>query len=296
MVPLEKKQTYLTQALSTPKIKAFYNLLVGISIPLLDEEMNESDLLFIGIVNSIVSNNRHQFDLQYEKKSRSNPTKDSKTPFVNDDFLIFCLIVGIIKFQLDKTWILNVLGVRTHDKTTITFENIVRENYFSKSNCFEVVLMFFQMKDRGLINDTLVNDTLDSISSNQRIFESRSDFLIICTICAYDLCIKLKIVPDGGEIKLLQEFNVRFLKRMKLVTWIIQLVVMIVFLYVMIRLLSLWPAIKVFFDKYGYVFALMGALGITFIGNSIPQIKKKSFELILRLFGYSEGLIKRSLR
>ncbi|NQT65494.1 MAG: hypothetical protein HQ554_04885 [FCB group bacterium] len=144
MVSIENKADYQLRINESPKLAAFNNLLLGKSfVPSLQQNLNESDKIYFGLVSAIHSNNKVVFETHYNKKKRSNPSKDSPTPFVNDDFLIFCLILGVIKFEYDKNWIKNIISIRSRNPITITFENILNENYYSKSNLPEIVLVFF---------------------------------------------------------------------------------------------------------------------------------------------------------
>lgn len=137
-----------------------------------------------------------------------------------------------------------------------------------------------------------MNIAFKSIYENTTLFESKSDFQIISSIRAYEIIILLKVSPDGSEVNFLKKFNTIFLQRIKVLNWIIQIITLIVFLYVLGRYFSNSQESKAFFDKYGNIFTVLGALGLTFLGNFIPFIKKKSLEIIMRLFGYPKEFIK----
>lgn len=288
MVSIEDKVIYQLRINETPKLAAFNNLLLNKPFLLNIPELNESEEIYFGIISAIQSKNKILFETHYNKKKKSNPSKESPSPFVNDDFLIFCLIVGIVKFNSNKSWINNIIAIRSRNNITITFENIINENYFSKNNLPEIVLMFFQLTNKELINSEFLTLTFKSISENMALFESKSDFHIICAKCAYDLCIVLKESPDGSEIKLLQLFNEKFLKRVKILSWLVQTVLMFLFLFLIIKVFSCFPTVKTFFDDYDPIF---GVLGLSLLGNFIPAIKKNSYEMLLKAFGYSNELI-----
>lgn len=290
MVSLENKNTYLDRIKGIPKLKAFYDLLIEKSTVFSNNDsLSETDELFFRIITAIQTNDREAFERLYLKKSKSNPSKESPAPFVNDDFLIFCLIVGISKFEFDKSWIKNIVSIRSRSAITITLENLLNEDYNSKSNLYEIVLIYIQLNNTSLITNSLLNDTFKNISRNTTLFESKSDFQILCAIQAYDLIIELKEAPEGSEINLLKQFKSRFLKRVKILTWIIQTSIMILFLFGLIELISNVPSIKNFFNDYDPLF---GVLGLSIFGNFIPSIKKKSYEILLRIFGYPKALIK----
>lgn len=147
------------------------------------------------------------------------------------------------------------------------------------------------MNNQSLITNDLLTTAFRSVTANTALFESRSDFHIICSIRAYDLIIALKVAPDGGEVSLLREFNKEFLKRMKFWAWLAQTSIVIGIIYGGFEIISEYPFVKEYIDKIGSVLKVLGAVGISQLVNLLPIVKKKSHELLLRLFGYPKELI-----
>lgn len=293
MVSLEDKVNYHFRINESQKLTAFNNLLLGKPFsPTSNSDTIETEEIYFRIASAIHLNDKASFETYFSKKRKSNPSKEYPSPFVNDDFLIFCLIVGIIKFNEDKSWIKNIISLRSRNAVTITFENLLIDNFYSRNNLPEIVLMFFQLIDQSLINNDILTTTFKSISENTTLFESKSDFHIICSIRAYDLIIILKESPNGGEVYLLREFNKKFLKRIKVLAWIVQTIVLIVIFYLGIEIVSVYPAVKEYIDKIGSVLKVLGIIGLSQIGNVLPVVRKKSYEIILLLFGYPKHLIK----
>lgn len=292
MVPLEPRLNYLSRIDESPKLKAFNNMLL--SKPTIyppSQEVNESEEIYYGIINSISTNNRTEFEKYYNKKSKSNPSKESPAPFVNDDFLIFCLVSGILKFDLDRQWIKKIISIRTRNSITITLENIINENFYSKSNLAEIVLVYAQLYNPSLIKNELLNDTHKSVTENISLFKKKSDFHILCAIRAYDIVLEFKEPDEGSEIQLLKAFKSKFLKRIRILAFFIRTGVFILFMYGLVTLISSIPQIKYFLEKYDPVFTILGVLGLSLLGNFIPLFNKISNELILKLFGYPRQLI-----
>lgn len=294
MVPLENRIDYLKRINENSKLKAFNNLLLGQDFAFSNhQDLNETEEIYFGLLKAIQSSSRSDFEKFYNIKSKSKPNKDSHAPFVNDDFLIFALILGVVKFGKDKTWLSYILSIRNRSPLTITFENILNENYFSTSNLPEIVLMFLQIINEELISDKLVNFTFKKITENVGLFESRSDFQIICSLRAYDLMLTLKELTDTSELDLFKKFNDKFVKRIHYLLWIIQLVLFASLIYILLNLPEYKPEVIKFIDKYNYVFTIFGALGLSLLGNLIPIFKDKSQEAIMRVLGYPKELIKR---
>lgn len=292
MVSLENRADYSFRINESPKLTAFNNLLLNRTTILTQNlDLNESDEIYLGLIQSILATEKTTFIYFYNKKNKSHPSKESPSPFVNDDFLIFCLIVGIEKFSLEKNWIKNIVSIRVRNGITITFENILNENYYSKDNLSEIVLMYFQLINPSLITNDLLNEAYIGLSKNTELFEGKSDFQILCALRAYDLIILLKESPSGSEINLLKKFNLAFLKRVKLLSWLVQTAILAALMYGAIELISYNPSIKTFFDKFGTVLKIFGIFGLSQIGNAFPVFKRKSYDSLLRIFGYPAELI-----
>lgn len=276
------------------KLKAFHYFLLDKEIASLPKKnISDSDEQFLKILTSIQTNNKTTFEEIYTIKSKSKPSKDSPAPFVNDDYLIFSLIIAITKFGIDKTWIKNILSIRNRNTTTITLENILNENYSSTSNLAEVVLMYLQLNNQSKMNNHMLNAAYKSITANITLLENRNDFQILCAFRAFDLIIEQKEASEGNEIALLKTFNQNFTKRIKLLSWLLQASIFFGLIYGLFKLPIYSPKSIAFIEKYNFVFTLLGVSGFTFLGNQIPFIKNKSQELLMTLFGYPKELIKK---
>lgn len=291
MVSLENRFLYMERLKESPKLKAFYRFIhdneVGLS-----NYGNDSEEQFFKIISAIQTNNKTAFEEIYSKKSKSKPNRDSPAPFVNDDYLIFCLIVGICKFSIEKTWIKSIISIRTRNATTITFENILNENYLSTSNQLEVVLMFLHLYNQSIINNNILNTAYKSIIGNTTLLESRSDFQILCAFRGYDLVIEQKEASEGNEISSLKIFNQTFKTRIKFLSLILHAIIIFCVIYILFKLPIYSPETIKIIDENDHIFTLIGVSGFTFLGEKIPVIKDKSQELLMRLFGYPKELIK----
>lgn len=295
MVSLENKINYLDRIGDSPKLSAFNQLLTGKAIAQpVSSDLSETDEIYFGIISAIQSNDKSAFEKHYSKKSKSNPSKESPTPFVNDDFFVFSIILGVSKFNLDKAWIKNIVSIRSKNPITTTLDNLLAENYYSTSNLPEIVLMFMQNINSSLITNDFLNSTLIRINANTALFDNKSDFQILCAIYAYNSIILLKEAPDGSEIQMLKSFDSRFVKNMKILSWLLQLVFLLVIFYLLLQLPVYSPEAIELIDDYGYLFTVLGALGFTFFGNQLSFIRRKTHELTMRLFGYPKGLMRKN--
>ncbi|MDN3671980.1 hypothetical protein QG516_11100 [Pedobacter gandavensis] len=297
MVPLEEKTGYLSRVTESHKLTAFNNLLLGKTIIVPEsQDLNESEEYYFEIVNAIQKNKKVDFEKYFEKKCKSKPSKDSPAPFVNDDFLMFSFIVGVSIFSTNKDWVNYIVSIRNRNAITITFENILNENYYSTSNLPEIVFVFLQISNQSLITNEFVNFTYKKLTENIKLFESRSDFQILCSIKAYDSILLLKELPDNSELNLFRSFNTKFIRRIKYLSWIIQAVLFAGLIYLLLKLPKYSPETIQFIETYNYAFTIFGALGLSLIGNLIPAFKNKSQELIMKMLGYPSELIINSTK
>lgn len=291
MVSIEKRMAYSSRINESPKLVAFNNLLLSRdTVHQQGNEISESDEIYFGIISAIQSSDKVAFEKYFNKKSKSKPSQESPSPFVNDDFLIFTIILGISKFNIDKSWIKSIVGIRSRNPITITLDNLIEENYFSTSNLPEIVLMFLQLINHNLVTNDFLNFTFKKINQNTNLFDSKSDFQILCAIHAYNSIIQFKEAPEGSEIQQLKLFNSRFFKRTKVLSWLLQAGLLIGFFYVLLMLPVYSPEVVKVINEYGYVFSVLGAIGMTFLGNQMGFIRRKSHEVTMGILGYPKGM------
>jgi len=297
MVPIEETINYLSRINNSPKLTTFNNLLGGREIHTSeDQDSNELNQVYYGVIKAIRENNKQDFVTFYSIKSKSKPSKDSAVPFINDDFLIFILLVGVVKFGIDGAWISDIISIRNKNTITITFENIIKENYYSKSILPEIVYMYLHFTKPMLITNDFINFTYKSINDNTQLFEGRSDFQILCAINSYNLIVISKEVPDKSQLLMLQDFTGRFLKRVKFLSWLIQAALFWGVIYLLLTLPKYSPETIKFIEKYNYAFTIFGALGLSFLGNVVPIFKKMSQIILLRLLGASKTSVKELIK
>lgn len=255
MVSIENKISYLNRIGDSPKLSAFSHLLMDKAITQPSgDDLSETDEIYFGIISAIQSNDKSAFQKHYSKKSKSNPSKESPAPFVNDDFLIFSIILGVSKFNLNKSWIKYIVSIKSKNAITTTFDNLIESNFNSTSNLQEIVMIFLLHTNQGHITNDFLNSTFKRINENTVLFDNKNDFQILCAIHAYDSIISLKEAPEGSEIQLLKYFDSRFVKRMKVLSWLLQVSIFIGLMYILLNLPEYSPEIVSVIDKYEFLF------------------------------------------
>ncbi|GHT35414.1 hypothetical protein AGMMS49574_24760 [Bacteroidia bacterium] len=294
MVSLEEKLTYSQRIGTTPKLSALNNMLSGqiVCFPNDDLQISDTDKIYYEITTAIQTNDKNKFVEFFNKKNKSNPSKDNPPPFVHDDFLIFSIIIGVVKFDCDRVWIKSVISTRTKNKITITFENILNGNFNHSENIKSIVFMYFHLIDQNKISSDFANETFATINAYDQLFQDKNDFAIICFLLSYNQIIELKTLPDRNENQLLKTFETKFTKRIKILAWLIQTVILALLIYIIYEVISAEPEIKFLFDKIGSIIKITALIGISQLGNILPWFKKWFYQILLSALGYPKELLK----
>jgi hypothetical protein len=297
MVSLIERYNYHQRINESPKLVSFYNLLF-------DREVVESsqaettgsfDELYFGVISALRRNDKATFEKLLALKSKSRPSKDSIMPFINDDFLVFSFVCGIMKYRLDKDWITYILSIRMQNAITMTFKNILAGDLYSKASIPEIFIVYLKLVQPDTINDVHLTNAYKSVTNDVNVLlGSQNDFRIICAIRAYDLIVLERRPFDGDTATKLKIFQNRFLRRTKFIGWSLQLVFLVSLLWGLSKLPYYSSETINYLNENGYIFTILGALGITFLTNQINWVKDQTHTMVMRLLGYPKELIKKN--
>ncbi len=282
MVPLEQKIGYLSQISILPKQFSFYQMLSGIPLTSTIDRGREIDDIYYGTLTSIFQNDHEEFKKYYTQIARRTPTYD--TPFVNDDFLMYSLIIGAAIFKLDKGWLKKVVSIRTKDSIAVTFDNLLSENYFSSENLSEIVVVYLKKIFPALLNKEFLIKSNLAIGNRLCLFSEKSDFQTICALKAYDIINELTDIGYYNEAVVLKRFENQFLIRTKILSLILYNVTLLIALFGIVKLNSENKIFASWVESYGKVF---GILGVGFLsGNFLPSFRNFLHKLVKRSLGY----------
>jgi hypothetical protein len=285
MVSLEEQNNYLSNAIKNEKLFAFYSLLQLSKFEYTKDDLSEIDEIYFKIINSIIKKNKKGFKDCYEVISKRIPSEN--TPFIHNDLLIFSIILAVFIFKEDSSWIKMVVGKRTKSLISVTFENILNENYQSKSNVQEIITVFLYLTKKEKLTNEILESTYKSILNNPNLFENKNDFHIIISLKAFESILSLiKEFPNREEHNFLKSFEARFKKRIMAFSSFIYLIILLSGVYYLYHLVSLNQGVKDFLDNLNAVFGILSYLAIS--GGLFAAFKKKFELLILRLFGYNK--------
>ncbi len=282
MVSLKELSTY-QESLRTPKTIAFYDFVFGKNPNIPSGVLGNSDKNFFDLLLAIVAKDKDAFIKTYRDYEKRTP--NSSAPFIHDNFLILVLIFGIQIFEINKTWIHSVINVRHREEITITFENILNDNLFSKSNVPEIILFYLRFLENDGWNDNLLNNCYASVESSSEWIDKKDDFRLILLYKGFRDVIFLKNVDNNSELIELKHFEKMFLKRSKYFTWLLYtgLVGLVVFgLYKLLQEIS--PENKKILENILFSVSIIG-VSISFI---FKPIREKIEKGVQRYFGYKK--------
>lgn len=279
MVSVEERISYLNKIQQIPKIKLFSDLLNGKQCVI---NIANVDAAYIGFIDSLSSNNEQKFKEFYNDFSRKKPSTESL--WINDDFLIFILILGIIRYKIDRAWIKGAISARTTQKSehlsiNKTFSNILDDNFQSNDNLYEIVIVLQDFLNLAISTEHL-DGLYNRISNNIDLYSSQNDFLVCLSMKSMDIIIISKGLPDNKEIANMRDFIAFFQKRVKTISKFIYILILAV---IIVLMFVFWEKYAEFLNSISLVFGLLGVGLLTFIKWVQEQINK----FLLFVLGYS---------
>ncbi len=291
MVSLEEKISYLSQVKANPKLQSFYNLLYRKAIaPPPPSTTIEIDEIYYGIVAAIAHQKKNDFHNFYARISKRIVDKDSPSPFIYDDGLIFSTIVGVKLFDSDKTWIRNVISIRSSSQVTTTFSHLLEDDFLSKSNLPEIVIPFLELTEQLSGHEPILDKAYGKIASDIDLYSNSNDFVIIMTLRSFDVIVQSKS-SHAGDFERLRAFEGKFVTRVGYLSVALYNILLFAFIYGCIKGLALVPAFK---DRLNDFALLISVIGTSF-SNLFSFFKNKMKLLIYNLLGYAKHLEKKRL-
>lgn len=281
MVPLEIRSTYLQEIADNWLLFCFNEFLRHQKYQV-SNELNEIDSVYLDSINGILNNDADLFNRAFSIISRRVPQSGSQSPFIHNDFLIFVLIAGIVKFNCDKLWINQILKLKAKNAITTTFENIIINDFGSKSNNQSVAFCFAYLICPQEITKNLQDATYNEITINGNLFNDKNDLVKLCSIRAFDLIILSRQITDTERFDKLILFQTKYIKRVKIAAKIIYNIFILLVVVGVYKIVVLNPAIKEWANDIAIV---TGILGVG-IGNYFSGLSAKIAVVIHKLSGH----------
>lgn len=283
MVFIEDRIEYLSRIQDDNILRLFYGFLQNKSLQIeLNDFQNQTDKDLALLVKNLILNKKDDFISLYNQFSQKKPSVTS--PWVNNDYLIFVLITGICRFEINTDWIINVLNIRktqeiVQQQINTTLKNIVTDNLKSNDNLLEIVVVFQNLQHRPLSHDKM-NELYNKIINDKNLFEKKQDFLTCMSLRALDIIICSKGFVDIEKNQKLQQFSEIFLKRTKVIGtglyWLIITGLISCAIYFYIKN-------ETVFNTVTNIFGFLG-IGLSGLFKYIPPILIKGMR---KTFGYN---------
>lgn len=289
MVSLVDKITYLKEFEDKPKVQGFIQLLNGKDNNSFVPNQSGNDELYYSLLNALITQNKTDFVRAYGDISKRVPNSDSV--WITENFLIFILILGIVKFQIDREWINGVLTLRdsrneTFQKTNQTFKNLLSENFTNTDAVTEIVIVFLDFQNLPQLSKELLDKAYLHLSNQTNLLDQHNDFLTVISLRAFDVIVTTKDTPDASEIVKIRAFRTEFLKRIEILNNAIYWVFVLAVIVLMYKAYKVNPSFKYFLNDLGVILSIIG-LALLAGFNKIRQWMKI---LLLKGFGYSKHI------
>lgn len=287
MVSLERIE-YLKTIEGNWKTKLFHDFIIEKKLAPSTTNLNSAiEISFIRFIKSVSDNNRNAFIDIYSDFSKRKPSIDS--PWVYDNYLIFIIIIGVIQFDVDKSWILETINVRQNTnielkEINITFINILKENYSSKDNLFEIIFVFQELINIPLSPVEEINQLYENLSSNPDLLAIREDFIKLIRLRVIDIIILKKELPNTKEISSLKSFKGTFSKRVIILGKVINLTLITSLMIGIILIRAKSQESQDFIDSISVVLGVMGIGLIAFL----KWVSRQISNFILWISGYTK--------
>lgn len=287
MVSLKQRLLFKEEIQNTPKIDYFYRFLFNeeIRVSYENESISSIDQNYYSFLSSLINDNTESFKTKYAEFSRREPTEDST--WIYDDWLIFTLILGICKYNIDRKWIVNAVSLRkTYNiqskSINATFINILNSNLKATENIEEIIIVFQYMTTLPITIENL-NQLYINIEKKLTSDIYELNYFIWClSIKSLEIILIQKEIPPYNQLTLLKEFEQEFLEKSETL--------------VNITLFTIGLILAGLIIYYGFINPndfemwqnILGALGLGGGGLlGMKKIKVYLKKMVLNYFGYN---------
>lgn len=286
MVSLKDRMGYLSSIKDDNILSLFYTFIQNKKNPIdLNQYQNQMDKDFALFVQTLILDKKDDFINLYNQFSAKKPSLTS--PWVNNDYLIFSIIVGICRFKVDRKWIIKVLNTRKtqdiiQEQINRTLINIVTNNLNSNDNLFEIIIVFQNLQNQSPFKDKF-NELYCHVMENHNLFSRKYDFLTCLSIRALDIIICSKGFINIEENEFLHKFSTKFLKRTQIISSVFYAIIICCLVC-----LSIYLYLKN--EKtFNAITTILGFLGVGLSGL-FKYIHPTLVKTIRKLLGYNTSI------
>lgn len=283
-----KHLEYLSSIEANWKTRFFNNFILEKPINLngLDSSIDIEDN-YIRFVTAVSKKEKAEFLNIYSEFSKRRPSVES--PWLHDNFLIFTIMVGVVKFDIGIDWLNQCIKLRENNNKVITqinttFKNILLNNYSSKDNLFEIVYMFQELINIPISPVEEMNNLYNTIASDYSLLDIRDDFLKLLRLRVIDIIVLKKELPNTFEITAHKNFRTVFLRRIDIISKILYVMLLI---SIIIGIYIYQSKSKANQDLINIINTILGILGAGLL-IAVKWMSKLVEKIILIALGYNK--------
>lgn len=286
MVSVDETIRFEEALRESPKASAFNSYLQGREVDIHSTTLTEADKIYYSMLTDLSRGKKDSFKVIYEDLAQRKLLKEQ--PLIYDNFFLFILITGVLKFNLSKDWVKNVLALREtsnepEKSITISFVNLVNENFLSTEGITPIVLCSLVKQNSRTIDAAILRNAYEGIKQ-LRLYAGRDLFLASIHQCSYEYIIAVAITDEAINLK---NFEITFLKRIRLLQNVFYIVAFLVLLSIWLYLTQRYPKLKDYTNTLNLFLTLFGT-GLLALGlNKLKFYFGKSAK---HFFGYKKSL------
>ncbi len=240
------------------------------------------------LIFALAHNDISQIEEIIDDYSKREPNPQSA--YINNDLITFLFVCIIQKFNLEKQWLINFIEQRKSEEEekksiTKTFQNLLNDNFESKDNYFEIVIVYKEILGTIQNNKNILNETYEKLSKKTFPFYD-SQFLNLISLRAIDLIILWKGLDDYTEFNNLKTFSQVFDNRVSILSKILSWICILFFLS-----LTIYFSYKLFFgtkeekDLFSQIFSVLSLVGFSLIGIGRKKVETFFKNSLNKLYG-----------
>lgn len=294
MVSLISRSKYIEQLKSDEYSSALVDFLFNNEF-IIDSKLNFSNANDVSLqaLYAIKANNRNFFLEAYNQISRRKAKAESD--WIYNDILMFAMTIGVCKFRIDNTWLLETLRIRisySDNESKLnaqTFIDSLNNNMDSTNNCLTLMIVIKHYLGLPLGGSQYVNSAYREILKMD-FSHSKGAFFNLFYLKAFDVILISKGLANFDLQKARDDFIGVFAQRnhqIAYVLWgVLTISVLAVSLWFLIYYLNVNAQQADIINRVMTVLSFLGLGGII-----VPVVLKKKIinlteKLIYRFYGY----------
>jgi hypothetical protein len=284
MVSIDERITVEGSIRQSSKANAFLSFLQGVNVTPEKGELNEVEKTYYSLLDSLFKNNSLKFRQEYDELSKRKVVEEQ--PIIYDNFLLFVLVIGVIKFETSSEWLKSVIKLRTTQNEpekliTSSFINLLDNNIHTTDGIPSIILAALAKAEKQEVALSVIRN---SFEANNKVGMFLKKDLFLACIYLYTSHYIISVSIDDRIVKL-KAFELTFNKRVKLLQNIIYFLILVFIVAVWFYLIRRYPKVKELANDLGI---LLQIIGIGLLALGLTKAKDFFGKFIKIFFGYRE--------